>query len=258
MNEVVRDGARPAATVRALQTAVSLAWSSGRRLLVAILLATAVTSLTIAMQLLVGRELIDLLAESDDMTARDLAPWLVLLAGLLLVGSVCQAVASELRLPLAEQVQQRAMAEILDVSTEVELEAFEDPRFHDALTRARSAAVGQSSAVVFGLVTVASTLVVSIGIIFVLVAVAPVVVPIAAAGYIPVAIVNMRNNRATYDMEVELTELLRSAPTSSTCSATEPKRRRCVPTGSRRRYAAGIPTSGVNASVVCTPWSRGG
>ena len=55
------------------------------------------------------------------------------------------------------------MNEILDVATEVELEAYEGPEFHDHLQRARIAAGGQSTAVVFGLVTIFSTVIVAIG-----------------------------------------------------------------------------------------------
>ena len=62
---------------------------------------------------------------------------------------------------------------------------------------------------VFGLVTIVSTLVVAIGVVGVLVRVAPVLVPIAVLGYLPIALVNVRNNRARYKLELELTELQR-------------------------------------------------
>ena len=110
-----------------------------------------------------------------------------MLGVLLMLAAFSQAVANELRIPLAEQVTRRAMDEILDVATEVELEAYEGTEFHDRLQRARLAAGGQSSAVVFGLVTIVSTLVVTIGVVAVLVTVAPVLVPIAVLGYVPIA-----------------------------------------------------------------------
>ena len=198
---------RPIGALRTVSRAISLVWLSGRALLTWILLSTVVTSAAIAGQLLAGRELLDLLAGSADVDFSDLLPWLMLLGGLLLVASLSQAISSDLRIPLAEHVQRRATTEILDVATAVDLEAFEAPEFHDRLTRARAAAAGQSSAVVFGLVTMLSTLVVAIGIVAVLVTVTPVLVPIAVLGYLPVAFVNVRNNRATYQLESELTEL---------------------------------------------------
>jgi ATP-binding cassette subfamily B protein len=193
--------------VRTVRLAVSLVWAAGRGDLLAIIAASVITSMAIAGQLLVGRTLLDLLADGDGVDAGDLAPHLVLLGILLVVGSVSQAVAGELRIPLGEDVYRRTMGEILDVATEVDLEAYEDPEFHNRLRRAQAAAAGQSAAVVFGLVTIISTLVVTVGVVAVLFTVAPVLLPIALLGYAPIALVNVRNNRARYQMEVGLTEL---------------------------------------------------
>ena len=90
------------------------------------------------------------------------------------------------------------MDEILDVATEVELEAYEGTEFHDRMQRARFAAGGQSVGSGVRLVTIVSTLVVAIGVVIVLMTVAPVLVPIAVLGYVPIAFVNVRNNRARY------------------------------------------------------------
>ena len=84
------------------------------------------------------------------------------------------------------------------------------------MRRARMAAVSQSTAVVFGLVTIVSTALVMAGVLVVLIAIAPVLVPIALAGYLPIAWVNVRNNRARHRLETSQTELQRSAATSST------------------------------------------
>lgn len=196
-------------TLRTIRLAISLVYRSGRVQLALIVVATILTSLAIAGQLLVGRTILDMLADRDHVDAGDLAPSLVLLGVLLMVSALSQAIAGELRVPLAEAVHRQAMDEILDVATEVPLEAFEGSEFHDGLQRARVAAGVQSSAVVFGLVTIVSTLVVALGVVAVLIAVAPVLVPMAVLGYVPIALVNVRNNRARYQMERELTELQR-------------------------------------------------
>lgn len=189
--------------------AISLVYSSGRRQLILIVVASVVTSLAFAGQLLVGRTLLNMLAHRDKVDAGDLAPSLVTLGVLLMIAALAQATAGELRTPLGEQVHRRTMGEILDVATEVELEAYEGSEFHDRLQRARLAASGQSSAVVFGLVTLMSTLVVAIGVVAVLLSVAPMLVPFAVLGYVPIAVVNVRNNRARYELEKSLTELQR-------------------------------------------------
>ena len=194
---------------RTIRLALSLVWRSGRLQFSFILASTVVTSLAIAGQLLIGREILDLLAGGDHVDAGELAPYLVALGCLLMVSALSQAVASELRIPLQERVFRRTMDEVLDVATEVELEEYEGTDFHDQLERARYAAGGQSSAVVFGLVTVISTIVVSVGVVAVLLTVVPILVPIALLGYLPIAFVNMRNNRATHELEWDLTELQR-------------------------------------------------
>ena len=209
MSDALTPPERTDSAVRTIRLAISLVYSSGRRLLILILLSTIVTSVAIAGQLLVGRTLLDLLADTEHVDAGDLAPSLILLGVLLMLAALSQAVATELRIPLGEQVTRRAMDEILDVATEVELEAYEGAEFHDRLQRAQAAAGQQSAAVVFGLVTILSTFVVAIGVVIVLVTVAPVLVPLAIVGYIPIALVNVRNNRKRYELERELTELQR-------------------------------------------------
>lgn len=192
-----------------IRLAIQMVYSAGRKTLLLILAASIVTSMAVALQLLVGRSLLNLLADGDDVDAAQLAPLILALGALLMVGAVSQAVAGELRIPLGEQVYRNTMEEILDVATEVELEAYEDSEFHNRLERATLSAGGQSSAVVFGLVTIVSTLVVAVGVVIVLVAVAPVLVPIALVGYGPIALVNVRNNRERYELERGLTELQR-------------------------------------------------
>ncbi len=196
-------------TLSTIRLAISLVYSSGRRQLLLIIAASIVTSAAIAGQLLVGRTLLNLLADSSKVDAGDLAPSLAALGALLMLSAVAQTMANELRIPLGENVFRRTMGEILDVATEVELEAYEGAEFHDRLQRATFAASGQSAAVVFGLVTLMSTLVVMIGVVAVLVSVAPVLVPFAVLGYLPIAYVNVRNNRARYELERDTTELQR-------------------------------------------------
>ena len=197
------------ASLSTIRLAISLVYSAGQRLLFLIIFSTIVTSVAIAGQLLVGRQLLDLIAGTEEVDAGDLAPYLATLGGLLVVAALSQAIAAELRILLAEQVTRRSMNEVLDVATAVTLEEYEGTGFHDRLMRARLAASGQSSGVVFGLVTIVSTLIVAIGVVAVLIAVVPVLVPFAVIGYLPIVLVNMRNNRERHRLELEQTELQR-------------------------------------------------
>lgn len=202
---------REYSTSATIRLAISLMWSAGRLPLLLIVASTIVTALAIAGQLLVGRTLLDLIADSEGagVDVAELAPYIALLGVLLMVAALSQAISNEVRIPLGEQLSRLTMDQILDVATEAELEEYEGTVFHDRLERARSAAGGQSSAVVFGLVTLLSSFAVALGVVAVLLAIVPVLVPIAVLGYLPVAYVNVRNNRARYSMEVDLTELQR-------------------------------------------------
>src|SRR5262245_32348123 len=87
-------------TIGPIRAALALVWSAGPRQLTVILATTVVTSLAIAGQLLVGRTLLDQLADDAHTGAGELAGPLLLLGALMLIGAVSQAVAGELRIPL--------------------------------------------------------------------------------------------------------------------------------------------------------------
>ncbi|NNE11587.1 MAG: ABC transporter ATP-binding protein [Ilumatobacter sp.] len=195
--------------LRTLGVAMRLVVRANRGLLAFSVVASVVSALAVAGQLLVGRTLLDLLATDDRVSAGELAPSLALLGVLLVVGALSQASLNEIRVLLSEQVHRLAMHDILDVATEVDYEAYERAEFHDRLQRASMAAGGQSAAVVFGVITLMSTLIVTIGVVGVVMAVVPLLLPIALVSYVPVAFVNVRNTRARYRFEFELTELQR-------------------------------------------------
>lgn len=192
-----------------ISSAIRLVDRAGRLQLTIAIGGSVVTSVAVAGQLLVGRSILDLLSGTGNVSARELAPSLALLGALLIVGSLSQAATNEIRVLLSEKVQRLAMDEILDVATEVDYEAYEENQFHDRLQRARLAAGSQSAAVVFGLMTMMSTLIVTIGVVLVVIAVVPVLLPFALLGYLPVAWVNVRNTRARYRFEFGMTELQR-------------------------------------------------
>ncbi|HEX2782461.1 MAG TPA: hypothetical protein VHN36_02675, partial [Ilumatobacteraceae bacterium] len=93
---------RKSKTLSTTRLAIALVYSSGRRQLLFIIVASIVTSVTIAGQLLVGRTLLNLLAHGGRVDAGDLAPSLVALGVLLMLAAVAQTIATELRTPLIE------------------------------------------------------------------------------------------------------------------------------------------------------------
>ena len=80
-------------------------------------------------------------------------PWLILLGVTLVSTSLVSTGLAELRILTSELVHRRAMDQLLEVTTAVELEAFEDPTFHDRIRLAREHADTYAWEVVWGLVT---------------------------------------------------------------------------------------------------------
>ena len=158
-------------------------------------------------ELLIGRELVDLIVDGSGVAAADLVPWLILLGLALVATALVNAALAELRILLSELVHQRAMDQLLEVTTAVELEAFEDPRFHNRIRLAREHADTYAWQVVWGLVTFMTTVFSAAVVVLVLLSVAPLLVPVALLAFVPIAAVNVRNTRALYRLHYGLAEL---------------------------------------------------
>ena len=133
-------------------------------------------------------------------------PWLILLGVTLVSTSLVTAGLAELRILTSELVHQRAMDQLLEVTTAVELEAFEDPTFHDRIRLAREHADTYAWEVVWGLVTLMTTAFTSVAVVLVLLSVAPLLVPVALVAFVPIAFVSVRNTKALYRLHYDLAE----------------------------------------------------
>ena len=80
---------------------------------------------------------------------------------------------------LAELTARYVQSQILDITCAVELTAFDEPAFHDRVARAQ-ASVGRAPMVVFGLATVGMSLAGAAGSVLALLALEPVLAPLAA------------------------------------------------------------------------------
>lgn len=200
--------------MRTFRLAFDLVAKAARRELFLTISLTVIGGVVTAAELLVGRRLVELLVAADA-TAKtsaqvrpgDLVPWLIALGVLLVVGSLATTALVELRILLNELVYRRAVDQLLETATGAELEAFDDPDFHDGIQRARENADQHAWQVVWGMVTVLTTALTAIAIGAVLVSVAPLLVPVALLAYIPIALVSIRNTRALYAMHFGMAEL---------------------------------------------------
>ncbi len=192
--------------VRTVRLGVGLVHSAAPRELWLTLALTVFGALLTAAELLVGRELVNLLVDADDATASELVPWLILLGLTLVATALVTTGLNELRILTSELVHRRAMDQLLEVTTAVELEAFEDPTFHDRIRLAREHADTYAWSVVWGLVTLMTTAFQSIAVGLVLLSVAPLLVPVAFVAFVPISYVSVRNTKALYRLHYDLAE----------------------------------------------------
>ncbi|HEX8959455.1 MAG TPA: hypothetical protein VF770_06495, partial [Solirubrobacterales bacterium] len=151
---------------RLVLDALQVAWLASRRQVVASLLLQAAAGGAMAMQLLAAQRVLqELLAiGAGQAGGASLVPGFALLIVAMIAMGAFTALAEERQRLLGELVGQYAFAQIIGVSTRVELAAFESPAFHDQLERARSSAMTRSIQMVSSIGTVTLNLLTSGGI----------------------------------------------------------------------------------------------
>ncbi|MEZ5165234.1 MAG: hypothetical protein R2695_01630 [Acidimicrobiales bacterium] len=145
-----------------------------------------------------------------------LGPVLVMLGIVRIVVSVSSVVRSEMRLVASDRVQRAAAQEMYEIASTVDLARFDDPEFHDRLSRAHDSVEDRIWSTVWSLVALGSAAITLTALFAVLIVVAPLVLLFAVVGAPPLWIVRRRNNEAEYRMAYEFTEEDREASTSRT------------------------------------------
>ncbi len=184
---------------RLLGDSLRLVWSSGRREFGLTAALQLLTALGIAAQLFVAKEVLSAVLDAgaaDDFGS--VLPALAVLVAISVVLDLASAVEAEQTRVLAELVGRRALERVLDVSTRVDLLAYESPEFYDRLMRARSQGQFRSLQVVNGLLGVVGAGVAAVGIVIALAALQPLLLPFVLLGYVPLWIVASRNSRDFY------------------------------------------------------------
>ena len=188
------------------KSALALVWKSARGNAVAAVLLQLVAGAGIAVQLLVGRKVLEeLVAGRGEDNIAGLLPYFGALVGItVLVGALMALAAHQQRL-VTELVGRHAFDRIMDVSSAVELDAYETNAFHDKLERARTSGLFRPIEMVNSLSTLASALLTSLGIGFALWRIAPELIPILALAGVPLLLATLHNSRETHVFEYELT-----------------------------------------------------
>jgi ATP-binding cassette, subfamily B, bacterial len=203
--ERLSDGWRqvPRRTVEALR----VAWRASPRQLLATLGLQAVAGIAMALQLLAAQRVLQELLTLDRPGASAsglLFPFAVLVGAMIAMGAVTALVDRSQRL-LGELVAHHAMAEIIGVSTRVDLADFDDPGFHDQLERARSSAITRSLQMVSSVSGVTMNALTSAGIGLALLIMQPLLLPLVIVSAIPWLLATVHNSRHAYYFEWGLT-----------------------------------------------------
>lgn len=183
--------------------ALRLVWrASSRRFVTATALQFGAAA-AIALQLLIGRRVLqDLMAISrGGEEAASLALELALLVGMTIFLGALGALAVHQQRFLTEIVGRHTFDRIIDVATAVELASFEDPEFYDQLSRARASGMSRPIEMVNGISTLVMAVLTSLGIGVALLTMHALLLPLVALAGIPVLLATIHNSRQAYEFE---------------------------------------------------------
>jgi ATP-binding cassette, subfamily B, bacterial len=192
---------------RLVGTAFALVWRASPRQLGLLTTLQVLAGAGVAAQLLVGAQVVAavLRAERLGLGLGSVVPSLLALLAVSALLGCANAARVELTRLLAEATARHAQDRIIAVATDVDLEAYERPQFHDRLQRAQVAAQGRPLNLVTGVTGLVGALVGVLGLVVALAALAPVLVPIVLAGYAPLWAASVRNSQAAHGFGWQMT-----------------------------------------------------
>lgn len=184
-----------------------LVWSAGRREFIAATSLQLVGGVGVALQLLLGRELLGRLVEDGDVA--DFGSVLPVLLGLAAVSAAVSFAthASALQQQLmGSLVANHTLEQIHAITTRVDLLAFESPGFHDRLQRAMANAMTRPVQLTTVVLRLISSSVTIAGIAAALFVIQPIFVAVVFAAFVPSWIATTAASRANHAFSVEQTE----------------------------------------------------
>jgi ATP-binding cassette, subfamily B, bacterial len=183
-----------------------LVWESGRNIFLLTSALQLLAAVGVVIQLFVGKEVLDaVLGSGGELQIGELGPWLVALVGITVALDLAQAIQNEQTRVLGELVGRRAIDRVIDVSTRIDLLAFESPEFYDRLQRARAQGQFRALQTVNGLLGIVGAAIGAVGIVFALAALQPLLLPFILIGYVPLWIVATMNTRDLYEFSRGMT-----------------------------------------------------
>ncbi|WP_337059265.1 ABC transporter ATP-binding protein [Kineococcus sp. G2] len=192
--------------------ALRLCWHARRRDLLLVFGVQLLASALLGVQVLVGREALARAlggAGTGAAAVADLTGPLLALAAVSLVAGFSGAVRGQRLRLLSEAVQRAVWGRVLDVTSSVELERFDDPAFYDRLQRVTTNAVSRPVGVAQGLVGILGGLVGSVGLFAALWSIEPVLLPVLLLAGVPLFLLSRRGGRLEFDFAVAQTPAYR-------------------------------------------------
>ena len=144
---------------RLVRSSLALVWSSGSRLLIALVAVQLLTAVALAAQVITVERVLSAIldAQGDDVMDAVLVP-VVVLAALSAVTAVASAIQGQLQRLLGESVARTMWGKVLGVATGVGLRYFESPEFYNRLNRVQTNAVLRPYQVTQGLLSMGGAL----------------------------------------------------------------------------------------------------
>jgi ATP-binding cassette subfamily B protein len=184
---------------RLLIDSLRLVWSAGRNTFLLTSSLQLASAFGIAAQLFIAKALFEaVLAAGGTDDLAGVVPALAALIAITIGLDFARAIQNEQTRVLSELVGRRALDRVLDVSTRIDLLAFESPDFYDRLSRARAQGQFRALQIVNGFLGLVGGVVASAGIIVALAALQPLLLPFVLVGYLPLWIVASRNTQDLY------------------------------------------------------------
>jgi ATP-binding cassette subfamily B protein len=189
-----------------LGDSLRLVWSAGRNIFLLTAVLQLLAAVGIAVQLFVGKEVLDaVLGAGGELRFGELAPWLAALVGITVALDLARAIEAEQSRVLGELAGRKAIDRVIDVSTRIDLLAFESPEFYDRLQRARAQGQFRALQTVQGLLGMVGAAVGAVGIVVALATLQPLLLPFVLLGYVPLWIVASLNTRDLYEFSRGMT-----------------------------------------------------
>lgn len=192
--------------------AVALSWQAARGRLVLNAGLQLLIAALVSAQVYFGKLVLEgmfLAAESDGSSTRRVLLPLVLLVASSSVATAAAGVMQQQQRVLGEQVHQATWRKVLDVTTGVELENYEDVRFYDQLQRVQTNSLLRPLSLAQGLVSLVGGIFGVAGLVLTLFLLEPVLVPLVLLSGVPLWFLTRRGSRSEFGFSVQQNYRLR-------------------------------------------------